>query len=249
MISNYNDLNIDTIKNGYIFQPETDCYICIECGIEYEKGEVFPVENRYFTAEKMIKHHIQSQHGNRLNTLLSLDKKLTTITDNQKEVLSLMASGISNKEIASQLKLSPSTVRHMRFTMKEKAKQAKIFLALYELTFEATDGDETIAPIHPHATMVDDRYKITTDEELDIIERMFSSLDPLILKTFSTKEKKKIVILRKIASKLDQNRHYTEKDLNEILKSIYHDYVTLRRYLIEYGFMDRSKDCSDYWLK
>ncbi|RIJ63707.1 DUF2087 domain-containing protein [Rummeliibacillus sp. POC4] len=27
------------------------------------------------------------------------------------------------------------------------------------------------------------------------------------------------------------------------------DYVSLRRYLIEYGFMERTDDCSIYWVK
>ncbi len=29
----------------------------------------------------------------------------------------------------------------------------------------------------------------------------------------------------------------------------YDDNATIRRYLIEYGFLDRSKDCSKYWVK
>jgi hypothetical protein len=42
---------------------------------------------------------------------------------------------------------------------------------------------------------------------------------------------------------------YAEKEINEILKAIYEDYVMLRRYLIEYGFIDRKSDGSEYWLK
>ncbi len=34
-----------------------------------------------------------------------------------------------------------------------------------------------------------------------------------------------------------------------ILKPIYHDYVMIRRYLIEYGFLDRHRDGSAYWVK
>ncbi|WP_374967568.1 DUF2087 domain-containing protein [Lysinibacillus sp. RS5] len=29
----------------------------------------------------------------------------------------------------------------------------------------------------------------------------------------------------------------------------YSDYVSIRRYLIEYGFLDRSDDCTTYWVK
>jgi hypothetical protein len=37
--------------------------------------------------------------------------------------------------------------------------------------------------------------------------------------------------------------------VNEILKNAYEDYATLRRYLIEYDFMDRKADGSQYRLK
>lgn len=42
---------------------------------------------------------------------------------------------------------------------------------------------------------------------------------------------------------------YLEKDVNKVLKRIYEDYATLRRALIEYGFMERSSDCSIYRVK
>jgi hypothetical protein len=69
------------------------------------------------------------------------------------------------------------------------------------------------------------------------------------LKTFPSREKQKLVILREIVKKFQGERSYNEKELNLILKGIYDDFVTLRRYLIEYGFLDRKADGSEYWLK
>ncbi len=69
-----------------------------------------------------------------------------------------------------------------------------------------------------------------------------------MLKDFSPKEKKKIVILGKIAEQFEQGRQYSEKEVNQILKPIYEDYMTIRRYLIIYGFMERTKDGARYWL-
>ena len=40
----------------------------------------------------------------------------------------------------------------------------------------------------------------------------------------------------------------TEQEVNEILRPIYEDYMTIRRYLIMYGFMERTKDGRQYWL-
>ena len=97
--------------------------------------------------------------------------------------------------------------------------------------------------------MVDDRYSITKTEEDKIIASVFESLEPLKLKVFSPKEKKKIVILRKITEQFSKGKKYSEKDINSILKPIFEDYATIRRYLIEYGFMERTNDCKEYWLK
>jgi len=49
--------------------------------------------------------------------------------------------------------------------------------------------------------------------------------------------------------KFDSSEKYTEKEVNQILESVYPDFVTLRRYLIEYGFLDRTADGSKYWVK
>jgi hypothetical protein len=108
-------------------------------------------------------------------------------------------------------------------------------------------GAET--EIHPGATMVDERYMTTNDENQKIIHTYFSSLNPLVLKAFPPKQKKKLVILRVIAQAFEPGRRYGSKELNRILKPIYEDHATIRRYLIEYGFMERTADGGEYWLK
>ena len=162
----------------------------------------------------------------------------------------MMYANSTDKQIAAKLEISSSTVRHMRFMLREKAKQAKMYLAIYELVNEKyTSQQERIIPIHSEATMIDDRYVTTEKEKENIVKNSFSSLEPLILKHFPVKEKKKIVVLAKIAEQFENNRRYTEKEVNQLLKTNFDDYVTLRRYLIEYGFMERTTDCNEYWLK
>lgn len=128
-----------------------------------------------------------------------------------------------------------------------------MFLALFELMEDNPTEEKRIyepnIPIHGGATMVDERYITTEAEAEKIISNFFTSREPLVLKSFSSKEKKKVVILQTIARQFEPGRKYTEKEVNETLKSIYFDYATVRRYLIEYGFMDRTQDCKEYWLK
>ncbi|GIO27390.1 DUF2087 domain-containing protein [Ornithinibacillus bavariensis] len=58
-----------------------------------------------------------------------------------------------------------------------------------------------------------------------------------------------MIVLQHIIKRFEQNRIYPEKEVNGILKTIYSDFATIKRYLIEYNFMERSKDCTEYWIK
>ena len=51
-----------------------------------------------------------------------------------------------------------------------------------------------------------------------------------------------------ILKRFDQGKKYSEKEVNDIIKTAHDDYVTVRRYFIEYGFMDRNSDGSQYWV-
>lgn len=255
MIEKILAMSIEEIKNGYSYNSQADSYICNICGKGFENGEIFEVNGRYFSAEKMIKIHNREDHPDMLDTLTSNDKKYTGITENQKELLKMMHYGMTDNDIAKKTGVAPATIRHQRFVFREKAKQAKLFLSIYELALQRaekgktiTDENDEIIDVHKGAKMVDDRYFVTKAEEEKVLTTMFSSLVPLKLKTFSTKEKKKIVILKKISEQFERNKRYSEKELNNIIKDIYEDFATIRRYLIEYGFMERTNDCKEYWL-
>jgi Uncharacterized protein conserved in bacteria len=247
--------SLKEIESGISYDEKSNAYTCLVCGKKYDSGEIFPVKGKFYSALKAVQIHIEEEHGHMLRMLLSYDKKYTGITDNQKELLEMIFSGLSDKEIAEKAGVTAATVRHQRFIFREKAKQAKLYLSIFEIVERAASEKRTkniedeLMDIHSNAKMVDDRYSITKAEEDKIINSAFESLDPLKLKMFSPKEKKKIVILRKITSQFEYGRRYTEKEVNSILMPVYEDYATIRRYLIEYGFMERTNDCKEYWLK
>jgi hypothetical protein len=243
------NVSMEEIKNGFI--EEQDCYICLLCGKQIEKGIIYPVDNVLYEARKYTVKHIENEHGSVFEYLNNLDKKYTGLSEHQSNLLGLFYEGKGDSEVQKQLNIgSASTIRNHRFVLKEKEKQAKVFLAMMELLKEK---DKNVVPfVSPHKTakMVDDRYKITEDENVKILRKYFSQGVRGKLKTFTMQEKHKIVVLREIVKRFDAGRIYTERELNEILKDIYEDdYVAIRRYLIEYGFMDRKKDCSEYWIK
>lgn len=243
------DFTIHDIKRGYVVSPCQNIYSCITCGKKFETGEIYTVGDRLFEAAKAIKLHVELEHSDYLSQLIQSDSKYNTLTENQKKLFQLFSTNLSDKEIAKQLGVTTSTIRHQKFIFREKAKQSKMYLATYENVFEnKTIVDNPIIPIHDHANMVDERYVVTEDEKNHILETSFITLEPLKLKSFSPKEKKKVVILTKISEQFDTSKKYTEKEVNQILANIFEDFVSLRRYLIEYGFMKRNKDCTTYWL-
>ncbi|KOP80206.1 transcriptional regulator [Lysinibacillus sp. FJAT-14745] len=241
---NISDVTIEELSKGYV--NTGDGYECIFCKEIFDVEEVFQIDNRFFTAKKAIQLHIENEHNSVFEALLQLDKKYTGLSDIQTELLMLFATGAPDKDIINSTSAnSISTIRQHRFKLKEKEKQAKVFLAI----MQALETTKVYEPIHKGATQVDERYAITVDEKEKVLATYFKNGLDGPIESFPSKEKRKIILLQYIVTKFAVGRKYSEKEVNEILKPIYSDYVSIRRYLIEYGFLDRSDDCTTYWVK
>lgn len=239
---------IADIKRGFI--QECDKYICLICGKTTEKGVIYQAEGIFYEAEKFMKSHIQSEHGSVFDYLIEQDKKMTGLSDHQNNLLRLFYQGKSDTEVQEALGIgSSSTIRNHRFVLKEKEHQAKLFIAMMELLRENGKKESQYVTPHKSAKMVDDRYKVTVDENTKILKKYFTKGLQGPIPTFQMKEKSKLIVLRQISKRFESGKIYCENEVNEILKTANEDFVTLRRYLIEYGFMDRKADGSQYWLK
>lgn len=221
---------------------EDNGYACLFCDFKTEEGIIYQVDDLYMTAEKYMQHHIE-EHGGVFSELIKLDKKYSGFSDQQSKIMKLINDGLTDHEIQTQLNIgSVSTIRNHRHTLREKEKQAKVMVTLMGLL-----GHSKKVKPHNTATMVDHRYDVTVDQAIDIVNKYFEDGK---LKTFSMKEKNKLIVLREIMKNFTYGKQYKAKEMDEILKAIYEDdYVQIRRYLIEYGFMDRTRDCRFYWVK
>ena len=92
-------------------------------------------------------------------------------------------------------------------------------------------------------------FEYTDLEKEKVINGYFFSIEPLKLKLFPPKQKKQYITLCIISEIIEPNRAYSEKELNEVLKDIYPDFVTLRRGLIDYRIMDRDTYGKEYRKK
>ena len=235
-----------SLASGYSQDGENRDYVCLICGCRAEQGRVYPLGDKHFEAERYIREHIAAVHGSVLEYLLGLDKRLTGITDQQTALLRLFARGDADKHIAAELGIAASTVRNHRFALRERAKQARVFLAVMEILEANSSADEKFIPMRRSATMVDDRYRVTEAEREAILAKYFVGDK---LSEFPIKQKRKLVVLDRIAKAFDVGRRYSEKEVSEIILAFYADYATIRRYLVEYGFLDREPGGAAYWVK
>ncbi|MPQ44934.1 DUF2087 domain-containing protein [Clostridium tarantellae] len=243
--------SINEMKNGYI--EEKEVFKCLICGEEFIKGKIYNINSELYEAKKAVQLHIKEKHISILTYLLNMNPSFTGISEVQKEVVTLISKGLSDKEIAKKLGVAQSTIRNHRYKLREKEKQSKIFLAMMELLNKETNKkinkleNENICDAHKTATTLDDRFNITDKEKLEVIKNYINENGSL--KNYPAKEKKKIIVLEEISKSFSNGRVYTEREVNRILKRIYEDNATIRRALIEYGFIERSNDCKNYWVK
>ena len=231
--------SVNDLKRGYVFDVTQDRFLCLCCGFKTEPGQIYRSADAYYDAEKFIRIHIDTEHGSALQILLQLDKRWTGLTELQTQLINLFAGGVSDQEIASQLGTgSVSTIRNHRFLLREKLKQAKCFLAIGELMEELSQTKSTVPMAKIPATV--------SAEEQKIIATYFPQGIDGPLTTYPGREKRRLIILRQLTERFVPHRAYSEKEVNAILSAAYEDHVLLRRQLIDYGFLSRRPDGSEY---
>lgn len=91
-------------------------------------------------------------------------------------------------------------------------------------------------------------FEISDDDIQLVKEKHVATARPLVFKSIPVKEKRKFVMISMIAHAFEKDRNYTEKEVNDILKPMVDDHVLIRRYLIDYQFLSRTRDGKSYWL-
>lgn len=88
-------------------------------------------------------------------------------------------------------------------------------------------------------------YGMTEDEQA-ILRRFFAGRT--IIEIPSNRAKRQ-VLLQRLALEFDVGQRYTEREVNDILFVFHPDWSTLRRYLVDEGFLDREHvdDQNWYW--
>ncbi|MCL6662690.1 DUF2087 domain-containing protein [Paenibacillus amylolyticus] len=242
--------SLEEIKRGYM--EEGLAYICVCCGYRTEAGIIYPEEGVLYEAARYMRVHIEKVHGSVFEYLLELDKSVTGLSDVQRGLLAQFYEGKKDAEVQKALGIgSASTIRNHRFVLKEKERQAKIFLALMELlkSKDTQAPAEWVSPVTRHGhTIHPNSFDITEQDREKVLNKYFPEGTGGRLTTFHMQQKHKYIVLIEIAKRFETERKYSEKQVNELLKEVHDDYVEIRRYLVDYGLLEREPDGSQYWL-
>lgn len=237
------ELTIKEIKKGYAKKGEF-LFQCLYCDQMFDDRFVYPISesnSQLARAEGAIIYHLKHEHNGPFDALLTLDKNQTGLSETQKNFLTLFSKGFEDQEIANQLNITTSAVRNHRFKFKEKKRQAKILLALLELIDEKEQSD-----FIANSLIDSDERFVSSKKERDKVFSVFLDANGKATQ-IPKKEKKRIILIQKLAENFVPEKQYTEKEINTIISEMFDDYVTIRRYLIEYGILGRTVDGTTYW--
>ncbi|MFC4808681.1 DUF2087 domain-containing protein [Paenibacillus sp. GCM10023250] len=244
------EASLPELKRGYMFHGESDSYCCLVCGQRYEEGIVYPAGDRMMEARKAIAAHVAAAHGSMLQFLLGLDKKSTGLTELQKLLIGAFASGKPDAEIVGLAGAgSASTIRNHRFALKERAKQAKLFLAIMELLDESAGPGAKAVPARRTAPLPDERFALPPEEYKALLDKYLPQGLDGPLTGLPRKAKRRTALLRHIATSFRKGRRYREAEVDELLARLMpEEFATLRLLLVDYGFLVREGDSDAYRL-
>ena len=201
-----------------------------------------------FCGELGGEEHIALCHGSVFSALTELGPDAAGLTQQQFDAILCFARNMPDWQIAQHLDIKESTVRYQRFNLKNNARQARIFLALMELTFRKPAAS---APPARRLVKLPQNYTEECFQASEIdIERALACFegDTFRLWNYPRIDRRRVVILRHIATRFEQGRDYTEREINDILRESYNDVEMLRREMIMIQLLERERDGSRYRL-
>ena len=146
-------------------------------------------------------------------------------------------------ELAQLLNLKEPTVSHHLAELKELGlveARAEGNLRIYRLNTRVLETLSKDIFAQPNLAALVPRSELSEDER---ILRTWVKNGRLV--DIPAQEKKKQVVIHWLAEQIDPERRWTEREFNQWLAQFNEDYATLRRYLVDGGYMARENGI--YW--
>jgi DNA-binding HxlR family transcriptional regulator len=136
-------------------------------------------------------------------------------------------------ELAHELALTPPTISHHMRKL--------VDAGLVEVTAESQSRIYTLRTeaFRDLARDTSPDAARTSAAEDDAVIRTF--FDGPRLRNLPAARKKRVVVLRRLLERFDPHRDYPEREVNDLLRLAHDDVASLRRELVDYGFMVRDR--------
>ncbi len=184
---------------------------------------------------------------NSFDSLLAFFKALGDA--NRLKIIGVLAhKEASVEELATILEVSPSTTSHHLSKLAEiglVSARVDGYYNLYRLetnTLEAMAQRFLAQETLPNVAQDLDRKAYDRKVLRDYLNEDGS------IRQLPTNQRKLDVVLAYIAEHFEHGQTYTEKEVNQVIGVLNEDISGLRRDLISFGYMDRERDGSAYWL-
>jgi hypothetical protein len=137
-------------------------------------------------------------------------------------------------ELADRLALTPPTISHhmrrlvaARLVDVEPDAQTRIYSLRTDAIRELSGS-----------VLGDDASQPASDEDNAVLRAFF---DGPRLRQIPASRRKRVIVLRRLLERFAPGRSYPESEVNELLREAHDDVATLRRELVDYGFMVRDR--------
>ena len=146
-------------------------------------------------------------------------------------------------ELAEMLDVKEPTVSHHLATMREMG-LVKMRPAgnnrIYSLNTKFLEEMSRDIFAQNNLAALVDTSKLTPEEKV-----LHTFIQDGRILDLPARDQKRDIVLGWLAEQIDPDRRFTEKELNEVISQYHPDYATMRRYLVDYQYMQRENQV--YW--
>jgi len=167
---------------------------------------------------------------------------------NRLKIVGLLSQqDLSVEQIAEMIGTSASTASH-HLTRLAKAglvsARSESYYNIYHLEADA------IEDMSRRLLAKDALPSVAADLDMDAYDKKviknYSNPDGT-LKAIPFQQKKMLAVLRYVLRDIEKDVHYTEQQINDILEKYNEDYPRMRREMVDFGFLNRTNNGSEYW--
>jgi biotin operon repressor len=153
----------------------------------------------------------------------------------------LAAEPLTGKDLAARLDLTPATISHHMRKLVESGivvAESDAQRQWYRLNGDLLRASRSAPLSAPDTAAPPDRLLAGEEKYRARVLRNF--FDGERLKHIPAQRKQRVVVLQYLVERFNPARTYAEREVNDILRGVHEDVATLRRELVDYGYLERD---------